>query len=81
MGDAAKVRACVVRRQKTDTRDAEHLLDLLLTNRFPRLWIPMPEERDVRQLLQHRNKLVSMRTSVKNQLHYLAMNQGVCRKR
>ncbi|MGD0227052.1 MAG: transposase [Terriglobia bacterium] len=81
VGDAAKIRACVVWRQKTDTRDAEHLLDLLLTNRFPRIWIPMPEERDVRQLLQHRNKLVSMRTSVKNQLHYLAMNQGVCRKR
>ncbi len=81
VGDAAKIRACVVRRQKTDTRDAEHLLDLLLTHRFPRIWIPTPEERDVRQLLQHRGKLVSMRTSVKNQLHYLAMNQGVCRKR
>ena len=81
VGDAAKIRAGVVRRQKTDTRDAEHLLDLLLTNRFPRLWIPTPEERDVRQLLQHRSKLVLMRTSVKNQLHYPAMNQGVCRKR
>jgi len=81
VGDAAKIRAGVVRRQKTDTRDAEHLLDLLLTHRFPRLWVPTPEERDVRQLLQHRSKLVSMRTSVKNQLHYLAMNQGVCRKR
>jgi transposase len=81
VGDAAKIRACVVRRQKTDTRDAEHILDLLRTNRFPRIWVPTPEERDVRQLLQHRSKLVSMRTSVKNQLHYLAMNQGVCRKR
>jgi len=81
VGDAAKIRARVVRRQKTDTRDAEHLLDLLLSNRFPRIWIPTPEERDLRQLLRHRSKLVSMRTSVKNQLHYLAMNQGVCRKR
>jgi len=80
VGDAAKIRACVVRRQKTDTRAAEHLLDLLLSNRFPRLWVPTPEERDVRQLLQHRSKLVRMRTSVKNQLHHLAMNQGVCRK-
>jgi transposase len=81
VGDAAKIRACVVRRQKTDTRDAEHLLDLLLSNRFPRIWVATPEERDVRQLLQHRSKLVLMRTSVKNQLHYPAMNQGVCRKR
>ena len=66
-------------RQKTDTRDAEHRLDLLRANRFPRIWVLTPEERDVRQLLQHRSKL--MRTSVKNPLHYLGMNQGVCRKR
>src|SRR5437870_7793789 len=60
---------------------AEHLLDLLLTKRFPRVWVPTPEERDVRQLLKHRNKLVRMQTSVRNQLHFLAMSQGVCRKK
>ena len=80
VGDPAEIRARAVRRQKTDTRDAAHLLDLLLTNRFPRIWIPSPEERDARQLLKHRDRLVRMRTSVKNQLHYLAMSQGVCRK-
>ncbi|HLW78408.1 MAG TPA: IS110 family transposase [Terriglobia bacterium] len=80
VGDAARIRARAVRRQKTDTRDAEHLLDLLLTHEFPRLWWPSPQERDGRQLLKHRHKLVQMRTSVQNQLHYLAMNQGVCRK-
>jgi transposase len=80
IGDPAQIRARAVRRQKTDTRDAEHLLDLLVTNRFPRLWVPSPEERDLRQLLKHRDQLVRMRTSLKNQLHYLAMSQGVCRK-
>ena len=80
VGDPAAIRARAVRRQKTDTRDAEHLLDLLLTKRFPRVWVPTPEERDVRQLLKHRNKLVRMQTSVRNQLHFLAMSQGVCRK-
>jgi len=80
VGDPAEIRARAVRRQKTDTRDAEHLLDLLLTKRFPRLWVPTPEERDARQLLKHRNKLVRMQTSVRNQLHFLAMSQGVCRK-
>src|SRR2546426_8774148 len=80
VGDAAEIRARAVRRQKTDTRDAEHLLDLLLTKRFPRVWVPTPEERDVRQLLKHRDKLVRMQTSVRNQLHFLAMSQGVCRK-
>jgi transposase len=81
VGDAAEIRARAVRRQKTDTRDAEHLLDLLINKRFPRLWIPTPEERDYRQLLKHRDKLVKMQTSVRNQLHFLAMSQGLCRKR
>jgi len=81
VGDAAEIRARVVRKQKTDARDARHILELLLTNRFPRIWVPSPAERDVRQLLRHRFKLVCMRTSVKNQLHALAMGQGVCRRK
>ena len=81
VGDAARIRASEVRQQKTDTRDAEHLLDLLRTNRFPRIWVPSLEERDLRQLLVHRMKLVRTRTTVKNQLHALAISQGVCRKR
>ena len=81
VGDPAEIRAGAVRRQKTDTRDAEHLLDLLVSKRFPRVWVPTPEERDFRQLLKHRDKLVKMQTSVRNQLHFLAMSQGVCRKR
>ncbi|MGA8224334.1 MAG: IS110 family transposase [Candidatus Acidiferrales bacterium] len=80
VGDAAKIRAAETRRQKYDTRDAEHILDLLRTNRFPRIWTPSLEERDLRQLLVHRMKLVRARTTVKNQLHALAMSQGVCRK-
>lgn len=80
-GDPAEIRARAVRRQKTDYRDADHVLDLLVTNRFPRLWVPSVEERDLRQLLKHRDKVVRMQTSVKNQLHFLAMSQGVCRKK
>ena len=81
VGHAAQIRASVVREQKADTRDAEHLLDLLLSGRFPRLWVPSREERDVRQLLVHRMKLVRTRTALKNQLHHLAISQGVCRGR
>jgi transposase len=36
MGDAAKIRASVVRKQKTDARDAAHLLELLRQDRFPK---------------------------------------------
>ena len=80
VGDAARIRASEVRQQKTDHRDAEHILDLLRTDRFPRIWVPSQAERDLRQLMVHRIKLVRTRTAVKNQLHALAMSQGVCRK-
>jgi len=81
IGDAAKIRAAMVRKQKTDSRDARHILDLLITDRFPRIWMPSPGERDLRQMLRHRHKLVGYRTSVKNQLHGLAMAQGLCRRK
>ena len=81
IGDAAQIRRLVVRLQKTDRRDAKHILDLLLDGRFPRLWVPSTQMRDVRQLLRHRQKLVEIRTQVKNQLQHLALNQGVRRKR
>jgi transposase len=81
LGDAAEIRARVVRRQKTDRRDAAHLLQLLLEDRFPCIWVPSLEERDVRQLLVHRHKQVQARTRVKNQLQAMALGQGVQKKR
>jgi len=81
IGDAAQIRRLVVRQQKTDRRDAQHILNLLLDGRFPRLWVPSAEVRDLRQLLRHRQKLVELRRQVKNQLQHLALNQGVQRKR
>jgi transposase len=81
IGDAAKIRATEVRRQKTDRRDAERLLELLEQNKFPAIWRPSPGERDLRQLLLHRHKLVEMRTRIKNQLQHVAMNQGLQKKR
>ena len=81
LGDASQIRAMVVRKQKTDRLDAKHLLQLLLENRFPRIWVPSLEERDVRQLLVHRHKQVQARTRIQNQLQTLALSQGVQKKR
>ena len=81
MGDAGKIRASVVRVQKTDRRDAEQLLTLMLEKRFPGVWVPSAAERDVRQLLMHRHKLVRARTQVKNQLPAVALNQGMRKQR
>ena len=68
IGDAGKIRASCERKQETDRRDAELLVKLLDENRFPPIWVPTPEERDARQLLLHRAKLVRMRSQVKNQM-------------
>jgi transposase len=81
IGDASAIRAARVRQQKTDARDALLLLDLLAEDRFPKIWVSSPAERDVWQLLRHRHKLVGFRTSLRNQLHALAMGEGVCRKK
>ena len=80
VGDAAKIRVSYVRKQKTDRRDAAHILTLLLEKRFPKLWTPSRQERDQRQLLIHRHKLVQIRARIKNSLQHLALNQGVQKK-
>jgi transposase len=81
IGDAAKIRASDVRQQKHDKRDARLLLQLLAEGRFPRIWTASSEQKDLRQLLIHRYKLVRVRAQVKNELQHLAMNQGVQKKR
>jgi transposase len=42
VGDAAKIRASVVRKTKTDRRDARHILTLLSEKRLPTVWVPDP---------------------------------------
>jgi transposase len=76
VGDAAEIKTKRVRKQKTDRQDAQLLLKLLLEDRFPRVWVPDPENRDLRQLLWHRHRLVQMRTRIMNQLQAVAMNEG-----
>jgi transposase len=76
IGDPAEIKAKRVKKQKTDRNDARLLLRLMLENNFPQIWIPSPENRDLRQLLWHRHRLVQMRTRIMNQLQALAMNEG-----
>jgi transposase len=70
-----------VRKQKNDRRDAEHLLKLMMKDDFPRIWAVTPDNRDLRQLVWHRHRLVGMRTRVMNQLQAIAMNEGIRRKK
>ena len=81
VGDPAEIRTKRVRKQKTDRQDAQLILQLMLENRFPRVWVPDAENRDLRQLLWHRHRLVQMRTRVMNQLHVVPLNEGLRRKK
>jgi transposase len=49
---------------------------------FPRIWVPSWENRDLRQLLWHRHRMVQARTRILNQLQAIALNEGLlCKKR
>jgi transposase len=82
IGDAAVIRTKRVRKQKTDRQDAQLILQLMLEDRFPQIWVPSWENRDLRQLLWHRHRMVQARTRIMNQLQAVALNEGLrCKKR
>jgi transposase len=82
IGDAAAIQSQRGRKQKTDRQDAEHILKLMLKDDFPRIWVPSGENRDLRQLLWHRHRMVQARTRIMNQLQAVAINEGLrCKKR
>ena len=82
IGDAAEIRTKRVRKQKTDRQDAQLILRLLLEDRFPQIWVPSWENRDLRQLLWHRHRMVQARTRIMNQLQAVALNEGLrCKKK
>jgi transposase len=56
VGHPAKIRAAEPRKQKHDRRDADLILKLLMENRFPSIWLPSKELRDLRSLLRHRHQ-------------------------
>ena len=79
VGHPAKIRAAEPRKQKHDRRDADLILKLLVENRFPSIWLPSQELRDLRALLRHRHQWVRMRTRVQNALQAIALANGLRR--
>jgi len=77
LGDPSAIRAASPRRQKTDKRDARHILQMLLEDRFPVVWQPPAENEELRQLLLHRCRLVRLRTRITNQLDSMGKNEGL----
>ena len=81
VGHPAKVRAQETRKQKHDRRDAGLLLTLLRQDRFPEIWMPSTEQRDLRTLLRDRDQWVRMRSRVQHTLQAIALNHALRRGR
>jgi len=82
IGDASEIQTKRARKQKTDRQDAQHILKLMLKDDFPKIWVPSWENRDLRQLLWHRHRMVQARTRIMNQLQAVALNEGLrCKKK
>src|SRR6478736_4048539 len=82
IGDPAEIRTKRVRKQKTDRQDAQLILQLMMEDRFPQIWVANWENRDLRQLLWHRHRMVQTRTRMMNQLQAVALNEGLrCKKK
>lgn len=78
VGHPAKIRAAETRKQKHDRRDAHLILDLLvMKDRFPEIWMPSMEQRDLRTLLRDRHQWVKMRARLQHTLQSIALNHGL----
>ena len=79
LGHASEIRRRARWRHKNDRRDAELILDLMLHNEFPRLYLPALQSREVLRMLRYRQKLIKIRTIGKNSLQALALQSGLAK--
>ena len=71
------VKRFAYRRVKNDVRDAADLADLLRMGRLPEAYIATRHERELRELVRHRAKLVALRSGLKAQVHGVLAKQGL----
>jgi transposase len=79
LGHATEIRRRARWRHKNDRRDAELILELMLHDEFPRLYLPPLQSREVLRMLRYRQKLIKMRTMGKNSLQALALQSGLAK--
>jgi transposase len=77
VGNPVLIRKRATSRHKSDRRDAELILELLLRNEFPAIWRRPPESESVLEILRLRQTLVRQRTQAYNRLQALAHNVGL----
>lgn len=79
IGNTRKIRKSAPSPHKNDQRDARHILDLLLTDRFPAVQKRSQESQQILSYLNYRHSLVKSRTAVANQLQAMARSLGLAR--
>ena len=77
VGNPVLIRKRATSRHKSDRRDAELILQLLLRDEFPAIWRRTPESEAVLEMLRLRQSLVRQRTGVYNRLQGLAHDVGL----
>lgn len=77
IGHATYIRQFAKRRQKNDRRDAELILELLVSGDFPRIHRYSRSSREILQQLRYRQRLVKLRTMVVNMLLFMASSRGL----
>ncbi len=68
---AGGVRQIAEARVKTDKKDVERLLKLLIADIVPEVWVPPLEVRELRGMISYRNRLVKTSTMIRNRLQSL----------
>ena len=69
------------RRVKNDERDATDLADMLRMGRLPEAWLAPSKQRELRELVRYRARLVELRAGLKSQIHAVLAKQGMAATR
>jgi transposase len=68
---AGAVRQIAEARVKTDKKDIECLIKLLIADIVPEVWVPPTHVRELRGMISYRNRLVKTSTMIRNRLQSL----------
>lgn len=68
---AGGVRQIAEARVKTDKKDIERLIRLLISDTAPEVWVPPLEVRELRGMISYRNRLNKTGAMIRNRLHSL----------
>lgn len=80
VGNSTLIRARARSRHKSDKRDADLILELLLKDEFPSLWRRPAASVSILEQLRFRHQLVRQRTQICNRLQALAHDAGLPKK-